>query len=55
MDASTIAKAQFEIENNIVAYDATTDPDDMYRFDNEAQQKLLQEKPWDKEYSCCDG
>jgi len=44
---SKIARATFEFSNNIVTIDPTQDQ--IYRYNNDEQVQINQEKPWTKE------
>jgi hypothetical protein len=44
---SEIARATFELSNNIVTVDPAQDQ--IYRYNNEEQVQMNQEKPWTKE------
>lgn len=44
---SEIARTNFEFSNNIVAIDPAQDQ--IYRYNNDEQVQINQEKPWTKE------
>lgn len=47
-----IARATFDLENNIVSTSELTDfTEEIYKHDAEFQTKQLREEPWKKEYS----
>ena len=46
--ASGMAKATFEMENSVKSVASV---DEIFRYNDEEQKKILQAKPWQKEYA----